>query len=235
MNQKWDQVVCVSRDAQEQLVRGYTFFRRLGMYSGGLNAALILTICALVGYGSLVSGQLADTRRELQSLRINYDRSSLALSALARSHEDVLDAREQINTVGEKSWGRQFLVTKYVPSAGGINADSDPKHTATMWKADPKLRIIAVDPTLIPINSYIWVEGLGWYNAQDVGGGIKGFRLDVMEKNLQEAKKWGKQKKFAIVIPPSSAEKLDDFGLSNMPARKNSHASGGVFASVDKP
>ena len=150
-----------------------------------------------------------DSRREANSLRHvanayrrDYERSTAALAALARTHAEVLDAKEQINTVGQESWARRFIITKYTPSAGGINAFGDGKYTSTLHKADPSKHIVAVDPALIPYGSWIWIEELGWYHAEDCGSMIKGFRLDVMNANLQEAFKYGKQRRFAIVVPP---------------------------------
>jgi 3D (Asp-Asp-Asp) domain-containing protein len=72
-----------------------------------------------------------------------------------------------------------------------------------MWKADPKARIVAVDPKLIPYGSWVWIDGLGWYQAQDCGSAIKGFRLDLLTETERDAMQFGKQDRFVIVVPPS--------------------------------
>ena len=64
---------------------------------------------------------------------------------------------------------------------------------------------VAVDPKLIPYGSTVWIEGLGWYNAQDCGGAIKGYRLDVMAGSQRDAMDYGKQDRFVIVVPPGDA------------------------------
>ncbi|NUN12295.1 MAG: fibronectin type III domain-containing protein [Myxococcales bacterium] len=39
---------------------------------------------------------------------------------------------------------------------------------------------IAVDPTLIPLGWYVWIDSeQGWYRADDTGGAIKGKHLDI--------------------------------------------------------
>ncbi len=39
---------------------------------------------------------------------------------------------------------------------------------------------IAVDPTLIPLGWYVWIEAQGhWYRADDTGGGIAGKHIDI--------------------------------------------------------
>ena len=73
-----------------------------------------------------------------------------------------------------------------------------------MTRADPRLRIVAVDPKLIPYHSRVWIEGLGWYNAEDCGGAIKGFHLDVMANSRREAFAWGRRARRVVVVPPSA-------------------------------
>lgn len=156
---------------------------------------------ALYAHNRVLAIDLAAATRDLHLAQKSYAQANLALSVLARTHENVLDATAAVADLGGKTWGRRFVVTMYVPSAGGINAYKDGKHTSTMWKADPKARIVAVDPALIPYGSWIWIEDAGWYQAQDCGGAIKGYRLDIMSGQLHEAKTFGKQPKFALVIP----------------------------------
>jgi len=48
----------------------------------------------------------------------------------------------------------------------------------------------------------VWIEGLGWYRAEDCGGAIKGFRLDLLVATEKEAAQFGKQVRFVIVVPP---------------------------------
>jgi tetratricopeptide (TPR) repeat protein/3D (Asp-Asp-Asp) domain-containing protein len=38
---------------------------------------------------------------------------------------------------------------------------------------------IAVDPSVIPLNSWVYIESIGWRRADDTGGAIKGKRIDV--------------------------------------------------------
>jgi 3D (Asp-Asp-Asp) domain-containing protein len=147
---------------------------------------------------------LSGIAREAHICRKNAQRSSTALAALAKSHENILAATEHAPSVGTRSWGRRFTVTKYLPrdpAYGRFNTG----FTSTLWKADPKARIVAVDPKLIPYGSWVWIEGLGWYQAEDCGAAIKGFRLDLLTATSQDAMRFGKQDRFVIVVPPAEA------------------------------
>ncbi|HYR96925.1 MAG TPA: 3D domain-containing protein [Candidatus Binatus sp.] len=150
------------------------------------------------------SSRLTDVSHEARECRKSSQRANFALAALARSHENILAATEQAPSVGTKSWGRRFTITKYVPRSEAYGKFND-GFTSTMWKADPRMRIVAVDPKLIPYGSWVWIEDIGWYRAQDCGSAIKGFRLDLLTETEKDAFAFGKQDRFVIVVPPANA------------------------------
>ncbi|XLP24752.1 cell wall-binding protein EntB [Bacillus toyonensis] len=59
--------------------------------------------------------------------------------------------------------------------------------------ANPNIRIIAVDPKVIPLGSKVWVEGYGEAIAGDTGSAIKGNRIDVLMGSKSKAMNWGRQ------------------------------------------
>ncbi|MBJ7964099.1 SH3 domain-containing protein [Bacillus cereus] len=59
--------------------------------------------------------------------------------------------------------------------------------------ANPNMRIIAVDPEVIPLGSKVWVEGYGEAIAGDTGSAIKGNRIDVLMGSKSKAMNWGRQ------------------------------------------
>jgi len=46
---------------------------------------------------------------------------------------------------------------------------------------------VAVDPTVIPLGSAVYLEGLGTFIAEDVGGAIKGNRVDLFMNEHRQA------------------------------------------------
>lgn len=86
-----------------------------------------------------------------------------------------------------ESIGR-FKITHYCPCEKCCGEWAD-GYTATMTKATDG-RTIAVDPDVIPLGSEVAVfydDGrISYYTAEDVGGAIKGNRIDVY-KNTHEA------------------------------------------------
>ncbi|MGN4425566.1 cell wall-binding protein EntA [Bacillus cereus group sp. MYBK30-1] len=59
--------------------------------------------------------------------------------------------------------------------------------------ANPNMKMIAVDPKIIPLGSKVWVEGYGEAIAGDTGGAIKGNRIDVLVGSDAAANKWGRK------------------------------------------
>ena len=60
-------------------------------------------------------------------------------------------------------------------------------------KKNPDIKLIAVDPKVIPLGTKVWVEGYGIAIAGDTGGSIKGNKIDILMKTKKEAYKWGRK------------------------------------------
>lgn len=52
---------------------------------------------------------------------------------------------------------------------------------------------VAVDPTVIPYGTYLYIEGYGYAIAADTGLSIKGYKLDLFFNSYSEACNWGRQ------------------------------------------
>lgn len=63
-------------------------------------------------------------------------------------------------------------------------------------------KTVAVDPSVIPIGSNVYVPDIGWCYAHDTGSAIKGARLDVAMDSRESAYKWGRRNILVKVYPP---------------------------------
>lgn len=93
---------------------------------------------------------------------------------------------------GEPSGGREFYVeaTAYGPDCVGCSGITA---TGINVGANPHMKLIAVDPNVIPLGSKVWVEGYGYAIAGDTGGDIKGNRIDVLYPSEAAAYSWGRR------------------------------------------
>jgi 3D (Asp-Asp-Asp) domain-containing protein len=55
------------------------------------------------------------------------------------------------------------------------------------------LQTVAVDPSVIPLGTHIYVDGAGPRIAEDTGGAIRGDRLDIWEPTYPQCAAWGVQ------------------------------------------
>jgi uncharacterized protein YabE (DUF348 family) len=67
-------------------------------------------------------------------------------------------------------------------------------------------RTIAVDPDVIPIGWWVYIEGLGFRRAEDTGGAIKGNKIDVYYDSLSHARNFGRKSRTIYVIGPVKPE-----------------------------
>lgn len=77
-------------------------------------------------------------------------------------------------------------VTAYTPFDAGCDG-------ITATGAQAKKGVVAVDPSIVPLGSKVYVPGYGVAIAADTGGAIKGNRIDVCYETKNEAFSWGVQ------------------------------------------
>ncbi|EAF2287719.1 DUF348 domain-containing protein [Listeria monocytogenes] len=85
------------------------------------------------------------------------------------------------------SGGKTYRMESTAYSGGGITA------YGINLSANSGLKVIAVDPRVIPLGSKVWVEGYGEAIAGDTGGVIKGNIVDVYFPNESQCYSWGRR------------------------------------------
>ncbi|MGE6347467.1 cell wall-binding protein EntC [Bacillus mycoides] len=105
-------------------------------------------------------------------------------------------AKETEKNTQSSSREFQVVATAYTadPLENGYKAGDQVKsalgHNLT---ANPNMKLIAVDPSVIPLGSKVWVEGYGVAIAGDTGGAIKGNKIDVLMPDKGTSSNWGRQ------------------------------------------
>lgn len=130
------------------------------------------------------------------------------------TYEDGTEiARQIVNKVLSKSPVTKILAvgTKQIASRGGNSIEFDNSydmiatgytHTGNrtytgIW---PSVGIAAVDPKVIPLGTRLYIDGYGFAKAMDIGGAIKGNRIDLFFDTKKEALKWGRRKVKVFVL-----------------------------------
>jgi 3D (Asp-Asp-Asp) domain-containing protein len=82
-----------------------------------------------------------------------------------------------------------FKITAYCPceNCNGCWAGQPAKNGEEMEEG----LTIAVDPDVIPLGSYVYIEGVGMRKAQDTGSAIRGNKIDLFFSSHGETEEWG--------------------------------------------
>jgi uncharacterized protein YabE (DUF348 family) len=89
--------------------------------------------------------------------------------------------------------GREMYVTSTAYTAS-CNGCSGTTATGINLRANPNVKVIAVDPSIIPLGTKVYVEGYGYAIAADTGGAIKGYKIDIFVPSKADAYRWGVRK-----------------------------------------
>lgn len=60
--------------------------------------------------------------------------------------------------------------------------------------------VIAVDPSVIPLGSTVYIPGFGYYRAADTGGAIVGNRIDIHMEDVSSAYQFGRQSMTIYIV-----------------------------------
>lgn len=70
-------------------------------------------------------------------------------------------------------------------------------------------RTIAVDPKVIPIGWWVYIEGIGFRRAEDTGSAVKGKKIDVYFESESYAEKFGLKRGYTVyVLGPNKPEAI---------------------------
>ena len=82
----------------------------------------------------------------------------------------------------------QVTATAYTAECDGCTGIT---YTGLDLNEDRHMKVVAVDTAVIPLGTKVYVEGYGEAIAGDIGGAIKGNKIDVHLPTKEEAYDWG--------------------------------------------
>ena len=119
-----------------------------------------------------------------------------------KMQEDLALAQSEIATLEEHN-DRLQLLTRAKMVELSFYCDSERctgRYTTTATGTIPTPGYtVAVDPDYIPLGSEIFIEGLGWRVAEDTGGAVNGYEIDVFMASHEEALSRGRYTALAII------------------------------------
>jgi 3D (Asp-Asp-Asp) domain-containing protein len=179
----------------------------------------IYCIATLIEEGKQIENDLTEMTEQADQLRKERtelnDSLWISNQKLDKSYSDLSEAQEQIKELGDensklkqenKDLQAKVQSTSVAPSNTKVINMTASAYTAsckgcsgiTAWKgldlrSNPQLKVIAVDPRVIPLGSKVYVEGYGNAVAADTGGAIKGNKIDIFIPSKSKAISWGRR------------------------------------------
>ncbi|MEM7602816.1 MAG: 3D domain-containing protein [Verrucomicrobiota bacterium] len=98
-------------------------------------------------------------------------------------------------------WKRNWLGRPVYTSGSLKGKPKEVGITASGTMAQP-FHTIAADTDVYPFGTKMFVPGYGWGVVEDVGGAIKGERIDLFFPSHQDALEWGRKEVTIEVILP---------------------------------
>jgi 3D (Asp-Asp-Asp) domain-containing protein len=111
----------------------------------------------------------------------------------------------------------QMAVARRVLRLEATGYDPGPVDNTRGWVGSTKsgerarFGIVAVDPRIIPLGSSVYVEGYGPALAADIGGAIKGRRIDLCFNSSHQARAWGRRPVRVWLVDPVPAKQQAAF------------------------
>ncbi|WP_027953492.1 G5 and 3D domain-containing protein [Halobacillus kuroshimensis] len=145
-----------------------------------------------------------ESRREIVALGTKVDEPApqpVVAASTSDAEKDTDSSRKVVQTSAnvskssqetsrekESSQTMRMHATAYTAECAGCSGVTA---TGIDLNENPDKKVVAVDPSVIPLGSRVWVEGYGYAVAGDTGGAINGKRIDLHVSSKSEAYNFG--------------------------------------------
>lgn len=150
-----------------------------------------------------LAGELVGERHRSEIIREPKPRVFAVYTAVEESYVPSVEEILRLDKLSSREfkppvrYKRKVVMeaTAFDPTVGG----SDPSAcTASGLRA--KYGVVAVDPDTIPLGTRLFIEGYGYAVAGDVGGAIKGNKIDLCFSTIKECYEFGRRSVVVYIL-----------------------------------
>ncbi|MFB6803018.1 LysM peptidoglycan-binding and 3D domain-containing protein [Peribacillus butanolivorans] len=123
-----------------------------------------------------------------EAASVKPEQNSKQAAPANKSEKEKTTSKSQATNQSDIEKEITVRATAYTADCQGCSGTTA---TGIDLKANPDAKVVAVDPSVIPLGSKVYVEGYGYATAEDTGSAIKGNRIDIFIPNEQDALNWG--------------------------------------------
>ncbi|MBU7318673.1 3D domain-containing protein [Paenibacillus oleatilyticus] len=146
--------------------------------SFGIPVETLLTVNGINDPGSLQAGQQLQIPSEQTGIDLPGGQEGII--------RQVLTSTLTAYTAGVESTGKKPSHPEYGITYSGSKAEEG--------------RTIAVDPSVIPMGSTVFIDGIGVRKAEDIGSAIRGTRIDLFMDDVEQARDFGVKKNVKVYV-----------------------------------
>lgn len=117
---------------------------------------------------------------ELDELNVKLEYATEKLDAANKTISDLKELQHELVYMGN------FKLTHYCAETYEHICGTGTGLTATGTEVTVG-RTVAVDPNIIPYGTQIYIEGYGWFVAEDCGGAVKDKQIDIAVETHADA------------------------------------------------
>jgi len=169
----------------------------------GQEGVKLVTVEKVYHDGELVAENVIGETVQTESVnRIVALGTKAPVTTLSASSPDINQITKDGITFSYKKVLNNVTLTAY--SAGPDSTGKDENHpqygityTGTTVTEG---RTIAVDKNVIPLGWWVYIEGFGFRRAEDIGGAVKGNKIDIYFDNAEYAAKFGTKRGYTVYV-----------------------------------
>ena len=142
----------------------------------------------------------AEVKKQARLKALAKQKAKVAQEAKKEARQVKKQSRTQANADRSTKRTETFETTAYTtnPENNGSRLYNGRALTASGYDVTNTItyegrRIVAVDPSVVPLGTKVHVEGFGDAIALDTGGAIRGKIMDLLVGSKQEALEWGRR------------------------------------------
>jgi 3D (Asp-Asp-Asp) domain-containing protein len=176
----------------------------------GQEGVLVKKIEKVYEDGDLVAENLVDQSVQSESVdKIVAIGTKVPVVVLSSSSPNIDEVTMSGITFGTKQILKNVTLTAYSSGASSTGKSASDPHFG-ITKSGTRVtegRTIAVDPKVIPLGWWVYIDGLGFRRAEDIGSAIKGNKIDVYFDSESYVQRFGVKRGYTVyVIGPTKPE-----------------------------
>jgi len=160
-------------------------------------------VLKIIENGTIVSEQVIEEVIESESIdEIVAVGTQNPVTILSAASPDVEKVSAEGLSFGVKQILSDVTLTAYDAGINSTGKTEDHPRYGITYSGTTVMegRTVAVDPNVIPLGWWIYIEGIGLRKAEDIGSAIKGKKVDVYMESEAQALRFGRQRGHTVYI-----------------------------------